>query len=419
MCSRAAPLMLPREPHMPTVKITQALAESAKLSAGQTEVTYWDASLKGFILRLRRAADGSVNKAWHAYYRIGRDQQRKPKIGDAGVNAMPAAKAREIANDMLADARRGIDVVAIERVAKERTPGELGPAFERYLEYAQGRLRPRSLVEVRRHLLRDWAPVKHIAVRDLSRVDINARLSALVSVGSAAANRARASLSSFYSWAIREGLCDHNPVIAARRPEPETPRSRVLSDAELVMIWNTCHGVFGQVLRLLILTGQRRQEVGAITAQEVDLDRRTWTLPASRTKNHLQHVVPLSDQALAILWPAIADKPQGCLFGLNGFGGWSGSRATLDKRLQTMAPWVLHDLRRTVTTRMADLGVQPHIIEALLNHVSGHRAGVAGIYNRSSYAAEKRQALDMWGAHVDALVAGETGANIVPLRAAT
>ena len=404
---------------MPTVKITQALAESARLPAGQIEITYWDANLKGFILRLRRAADGSVNKAWHAYYRIGRDQQRKPKIGDAGVNAMPAAQARKIANDILADARRGIDVVAAERAAKDRVLGELGEAIERYLvEYAQGRLRPRSFVETRRHLLRDWAPVKHIAVRDLSRVDINTRLSALVTVGGPSANRARASLSAFYGWAIREGLADHNPVIAARRPEPETPRDRVLSDAEIVAIWNAAgDDVFGKILQLLILTGQRRSEVGGITAQEVDLERRTWTLSGERTKNREPHVVPLSDQALAILQPVIAAKPQGCLFGRHGFAGWSRSRVELDKRLPPMAPWVLHDARRTVATRMGDLGVQPHIIESVLNHVSGHKAGVAGIYNRSSYAGEKRQALDMWAARLSSIVTG-TPDNIVTLRAA-
>jgi integrase len=401
---------------VPTVKITQALAESAKLSAGQTEVTYWDANLKGFILRLRRAADGSVNKAWHAYYRIGRDQQRKPKIGDAGVNAMPVVQARKIANNILADARRGIDVVAVEKAAKERVPGELGAAFERYLEYAQGRLRPRSWSEVRRHLLRDWAPVRHIAVRDLSRVDINARLGALASgVGRPSANRARASLSSFFSWAIREGLADANPVIAARRPEVETPRDRVLSDAELVAIWNAAgDDIFGKVLKLLILTAQRRAEVGGITAQEVDLERRTWTLGADRTKNREQHIVPLSDQALAILRPVIAAKPQGCLFGRNGFGGWSRSRTDLDKRLPPMAPWVVHDIRRSVATKMADGGTPPYAVEAVLNHV-GHRGGVSGIYNRSTYAAEKRAALDRWAMRLETIIAGGTD-NIVALR---
>ena len=147
--------------------------------------------------------------------------------------------------------------------------------------------------------------------------------------------------------ALFGGMFARSLLMEVLRPEPEPTRDRVLTDHEIVMIWNACHdAVYGKIVRLLILTGQRRQEVGAITAEEIDLERRTWMLPASRTKNHQQHAVPLSDQALAILRSAIAGKPQGWLFGFNGFQGWSESRAALDKRTaQTPAPWVLHDIR--------------------------------------------------------------------------
>src|SRR5262249_29148016 len=152
----------------------------------------------------------------------------------------------------------------------------------------------------------------------------------------------------------------------------------------------------------------RRDEVGAMAKSEIDLTGRKWSIPSMRTKNSLSHEVPLSDPALAILKQAtkrerIADRD--LIFGETGrgFSGWSKARAALEKRLaeqtkKKVAEWRLHDLRRTVATRMAELGVQPHIIEAVLNHISGHKAGVAGIYNRAQYAPEKRQALDLWAA---------------------
>jgi integrase len=221
---------------------------------------------------------------------------------------------------------------------------------------------------------------------------------------------------------MRQGVADVNPVLGTSKPADERPRDRVLTDEELVTIWHVCRDDdYGRILRLLILTGQRRVEVGDARRSEIDFDARRWRLPASRTKNGQPHEVPLSDAAASLFRSAGRDG-RDLLFGRDeaaGYGGWSAAKRALDKRISDggskLESWHLHDIRRTVATRMAELGVMPHVVEAVLNHISGHKAGVAGVYNRALYAAEKRQALNRWAEHVTALVSGRAS-NVVALR---
>jgi integrase len=236
-----------------------------------------------------------------------------------------------------------------------------------------------------------------------------------------AANRARASLSTLFIFAMREGLVEANPVIGTNKARDERLRDRVLANTELVEIWNACRDDdYGRIVRLLILTGQRREEVGAMASSEINLANSQWSLPGERTKNRLSHDVPLSDSAAAILRAIPRHVRRNLIFGMGsgGFSGWSRAKAALDGRINSarikhlgtraeeISPWRIHDIRRTVATGMANIGVQPHIIEAVLNHVSGHKAGVAGIYNRAVYAAEKRAALERWANQVSSLVEG-------------
>jgi integrase len=158
-------------------------------------------------------------------------------------------------------------------------------------------------------------------------------------------------------------------------------------------------------VRLLLLTGQRRNEIGKLQWSEVDLARGMIVLPPERTKNSREHSLPLSRQAQAILECLPHRNTTGFLFGKRGFSDWDRGKQELDQRLG-IAPYRLHDLRRTCATGMAELGVQPHIIEAVLNHVSGHKGGVAGIYNRAKYEGEMRDALTKWADHVEALIVG-------------
>jgi integrase len=186
----------------------------------------------------------------------------------------------------------------------------------------------------------------------------------------------------------------------------------LLTDVELAAIWRAAaDDDFGKVVRLLILTLARRNEIGGMCWSELNRDAGTWTLPAERSKNKRRHTLPLPPMA----WQIVDAVPQRVgrdqLFGLRGKSGmnaWNDAKRALDARLgNSVEYWTLHDLRRTAATRLADLGVQPHIIEVILNHHSGgHRSGVAGIYNRSSYEREVTAALGLWADHVRALAEG-------------
>ena len=190
----------------------------------------------------------------------------------------------------------------------------------------------------------------------------------------------------------------------------------MLTDSELVAIWNAAPASdYGRIIKLLMLTGQRRDEIASLRWSEIDGD--ALTLPAERTKNARPHIVPSSPQARGVLDETPERVGQTHVFGCGktGYNNFSRAKERLDEASGVQG-WVVHDLRRTVATRMADLGVQPHVIEAVLNHVSGHKAGVAGIYNRSSYSVEKRAALDLWGSHIQTVLAQADGANVALLR---
>ena len=237
-----------------------------------------------------------------------------------------------------------------------------------------------------------------------------------------------------FSWLVQHRMVPANPVSGVYKPPQAGDRDRVLTNAEVRWLWQACDEVgepFGPLFRLLLLTGQRQTEVAEVTRAEVSEDGATWSLPGARTKNGRPHLVPLSALARDTLAGArpIAGRV-GYVFTTNGrtpVSGFSKAKRQLDVKMlararrddpeATIPPWRLHDLRRTAATGMADIGIAPHVVEAVLNHVSGARAGVAGIYNRSAYADEKRAALDRWADHLSGLVAGRAS-NVVPMRIA-
>jgi integrase len=262
--------------------------------------------------------------------------------------------------------------------------------------------------ELRRYLGGSYfKPLHNMPVDKVTRRDIASRLVAITREhGSITAARARTALSAFFVWTMQMGLAEANPVIGTIQPEDSKRRERVLSDAELASVWRACGGdTYGRCVRLLILTGCRRQEVGGMCWSELSND--TWTIPAARSKNGRAHTLPLMPMIREILErvPHMVNRdPLFCARG-KGFGGWAAGKPGLDER-SGVAEWTHHDIRRTVATRMADLGVQPHVIEQILNHQSGHKAGPAGIYNRSSYEREVCAALALWADHVRSIVAG-------------
>ena len=209
-----------------------------------------------------------------------------------------------------------------------------------------------------------------------------------------------------------------NPCKLVARPGQATSRDRVLSEAEIRTFWTATDQIgepFGALLKLLLLTGCRREEAAGLRWHELSEDGATWTIPSTRTKNWREHIVPLPSLARAII--AGVQRVEGDFVftttGESSVSGFSRMKVRLDD-LMDIAPWRIHDLRRTCATGMAQIGIQPHIVEAVLNHVSGSKAGVAGIYNQYSYLPEKTTALARWAAHIECVVTG-TPSNVVEL----
>jgi integrase len=213
-------------------------------------------------------------------------------------------------------------------------------------------------------------------------------------------------LSTMFGWLLEHRKIKSDPTLGVHCPKPPAARERVLSNDEIRSFWQACDQLgapFGNLFKFLLLTGARRDEASRMTYAELQDANSIWLLPGSRTKNKRPHIVPLAPFARALLGTGT-----GFVFTTNGrtpVSGFSKIKARLDQAMPSIEDWVLHDLRRTAATGMAELGVQPHIVEAVLNHVSGAKAGVAGIYNRAVYADEKRDALELWAAHVQGLVA--------------
>ena len=399
---------------------TKSIAALA-LTPGKTDAIFFDAQLPGFGFRLRQGAGGKVLRSWVVQYKRA-GATRRLRLGSAGV--LGAEAARAAARKVLGRVALGEDPQGdkTDRRGKDRL--NFRSVIDDYLAVKQKTVRPRTYGELRRYLTGTFfRPLHGMPVDKIARRDIAARLTKITAEhGSITAARCRATLSAFFVWAMGQGItdADKNPVIGTIRPADAEPRERTLTDDELAAVWRACRDDdHGKVIRLLMLLGSRRAEVGGICWSEIDLQRGVWTLPRERSKNGRAHTLPLMPMALDIITsvPRMVSRDQ--LFGERGavgFSAWSRGKRALDER-SGVSDWTVHDIRRTVATRMADLGVQPHIIEAALNHQSGHKRGVAGVYNRSSYEREVRAALALWTDHVRTLVEGGER-KVVPFPAA-
>jgi integrase len=393
------------------MKLTDRTAAGLVVPKGKSEAIFFDDEIPGFGLRLRMGG----SRRWIFQYRLNQKSQRRISLG--AQNAQSAQRARDVAKKLHAQVALGRDPAREKADAKARVAETFGSIVKQFLSRQRSRLKPRSYMEVERHLLSHWKPVHGLPITSIQKRTVAVRVGEIAAQnGPFAANRARASVSALFTWAMKEGLVESNPVIGTNKATEEKARDRVLNDEELSAVWSALgNDPYSSIVKLLILTGQRRQEIGALRWSEVDFDRAIIVLPSARTKNRRAHEVPLSSAARAILRAqpprSLSDgSSRDHIFG-EGDGGWqawSQSKDRLDLRIREawsdarnpMPPWRLHDLRRTVVTRMAELGVLPHVIEAVTNHVSGHKASVAGVYNRATYDTEKRRALEFWADHV-------------------
>jgi integrase len=398
---------------MATAKITKLAVE--RLPADGKWL--WDTTLQGFGVRRQKAG-----AFYYVRYRLSGGQRIK-SLGLHGHLTPDTARTQALA--VLGKVAVGVDPFPEETAVAAES---FGAEVDRYLAQRKLKMKPRSFVEIERHLTKDAKPLHSTKLSEIDRRKIAVVLGGIETAnGPHARNGVRASLSGFFTWAIKEGLIENNPVTGTAKAEDNGPRDRVLTQDELRSIWRGLgEDRYSDIVRLLLLTAQRREEIGGLRLNEIDVDRGLIVLPPARTKNKREHQLPLSPQVREILQRRIngaaatnvhkaklngngkgnATNDVG-VFGVDGFasGGWYFHKVSLDRRVSLPKPWRLHDLRRTAATMMAEMGVAPWIVEAVLNHVSGHKAGVAGIYNRAKYIEDMREALELWANKVDEITA--------------
>jgi integrase len=343
-------------------------------------------------------------------------------LGDVAGGKDPAADKQ--ASRATARAERTDDDNRVERVAE---------AFIKRHVKLSGKVGANWGAEVERLFKVEILPrIGAKRIGDIKKNDILAILDAIADRGSPiTANRTLAVLKKFFTWAAdARGLIVVSPCKGVKAPASETSRDRVLGDDEIRAAWRAFDEVgwpFGPIGKLLLLTGARRSEIAKATWSEIDLAAKTLTLPGSRTKNGDPNMIPLSDAAVEILeaLPRVEGKA-GFVFTTTGgavaVSGFTYFMQAVERSMAVelgKAPprWVLHDLRRTVATNLQRLGVRLEVTEAILNHLSGSRAGIVGVYQRHNWADEKRAALDAWARQLDAIIEGRDGdSNVSPLR---
>jgi integrase len=397
-----------------------AALESDFASSGKSDKIYWDTELKGFGLRFR---SGGV-RTWIFQYKFqGKD--RRYKLGP--YPEMTAKTARELAQDKRADVWKGKDPQAEKREEKAKAQAKaqaqitLGTVVDNFLADKKPELRPQSYYEIERRLTKDWKSLHGWPIEAIQIPQVATILDRLKKTGPVAAAHSRANLSALFRWAMGHGYVKYNPVIGTINPDNGVPRERVLEDNELAAVWNNSGGDdYGKVIKLLILTGCRKMEVGGMRWSELNVDNRKWIIPSERTKNGRDHTLPLPHAFWEIVESVERRPGRDCLFGYTdrGFRNWSDTKIALDRRCGVQK-WTHHDIRRTVATKMAEsppdkehpesrgLGIKPHVVEAVLNHVSGHKSGVAGIYNHATYLPEVKIALARWAEYVASITSGE------------
>ncbi len=402
---------------MATKRLTDTgIANLNPPAAGRLEI--WDALVPGLGLRV-----GARRKTFVV---MARAEGRLRRVSLGVFPGMGVAEARKKAREIIEQAQNGIDPVEARREAKvaktQQRANTISATVEEYIErYAKPR--QRSWLQTKRRLeiylvdeLGD-TPVSSLTRADIVRVVLEKGFAT-------GANRTLANIKTYLRWCAERGLIERSPADLLRPPSPEVSRDRVLTNKELAAVWRASLSAgypYGDIVRLLALTGQRREEVGGMAWDELDLKEKTWTISAVRNKGDRLHVVPLTTPALAILrdieqvgplvFPSRAD-----VMGETSFSGWSRAKRRLDKS-SGVTNWRLHDLRRTAATGMARLGVAPFVVERVLNHATSAAGPLAAVYQRYDYAKEKEEALRLWSDEVLRVVLKEAVTGHLPVAA--
>lgn len=374
----------------------RALSDAYLRSLKTTERRdFFDAAQRG--LGLRAAPSGL--KTWFVMRRVdGRQKRvtigRYPEIG--------LAAARQEAARLLEDLAAG--------KAPKRTSS---PTFAAVMEdwLARDQKAKRTTDEKRRALTKDVLPrFGALPINAITRGDIRNLLDKIVDRGAPIhANRILAYLRRMFNWAVERDIIEVSPAAGIKPPASERSRDRTLSPKELAAVWKAANSLsepFGPFFKMLILTGQRRSEVAGMRWSEIDLDKGEWVIPASRAKNGKAHVVHLCKEAVDILSGAHRIEGSDLVFTTTGttpISGFSKAKTDLDKASQ-VNDWTIHDLRRTFATlATGELGIEPAVVDKILNHSSGVVTGVAAVYQRHQYLDKRREAIEAWGSYVQML----------------
>jgi len=373
---------------MPATFLTDIVAKTARPILGR-QYTIWDRSLRGFGLRV-----GAEAKTWTVM--VGKDR-RRITIGRYPTMGLQVARS---------EAKKLMLAASVARNGPGITPIGFATAFEKFAEVHLPTIRESTAEEyqriLRKHFERPW---KNRLTTDITRADVNQIIDRLVVETPSEANHAFAVVRLFLRWSVRRGYLENSPCEAMRAPAKHKTRDRVLTGEELkiVLLAAQVTGVFGSIVKVLALTAQRRGEIASLRSEWIDRHNMLITFPRSSTKNNQEHVLPLTPFSLGLL-----PEHKGLLFPARGqpdhaFNGWSNSMDAL-RRTCGVPDFRIHDLRRTAATMMAGLGVAPHILERILNHVTGSTAlsitPLGRIYNRHLYLDEMRAALTRWEAEV-------------------
>lgn len=404
---------------MPKRALTASAVERLK-PPERGQVEHFDAGYPGLAFRISYGG----GRSWVYFYRV-HGRQRRLTLGS--YPALSLSEAREAWRAARFAVERGEDPAAAKAETKRREPDTVRSVGEQFItKYAKPRNRTADEV-ARMFALHLYPDLGHRRIENVTRRDILDLLDTIEAKSSGArANRVLANIRRLFSWAVERGIIDASPMANVKAPGQERPRDRVLTEDELCAFLLACERMsepFGPLFRLLLLTGQRRDEVAALPWSELDLAGAVWHLPGERTKNKHATDVPLAEQAVTIFETIARRSPLvfPAQFSRDGHtgprpvSGFGRAKARLDvlmlEELRKVDPeaalpgWTLHDLRRTAASGMARLGVAVHVVEALLNHRSGTISGVAAVYNRHDYADEKRAAVQAWANYLDSLMA--------------
>jgi integrase len=407
----------------------------AKAKVSEKPLLLWDSELTGFGAKATAGACSYI-----VQYRLGGRGAPTKRITLGKHGALTPDEARRRAKEELGRVAAGTDIAQERKDARAKLKaGTFRDMSEQWFaangkQPKKGEWKSRRWKEVHAMLDQIVYPVLGKKAPDaITKAELRSLIDGTKARSHSVARRLHETLRPLFAWAVEGDAIERNPMTGLRCPKPETPRDRVLNHAEIKALWQAAteqSWPFENVIKLLLLTGQRRDEVARMVWREVDLDKLEWTITKERSKNKKAHTIDLHPEAVALLdrlgEPAAARRASDEEFvfsttGRTPVSGYSKVKRRIDARMQEILgdafqPWRIHDLRRTAASGMAALGFQPHVIERVLNHVSGVQGGLVSVYQRHEYRDERKRAIMAWGAHVTQLVSGENlPSNVVQL----